>query len=230
GASLLVTRGQLNLAHREGHDRVIPLVPGEPFTVRVALDSVCHRFPAGSRLRVAVSPTYWPLAWPSPEAVTLGIVTGASSITLPVHDAATAPAPPMLCPPEEPPAYPMTDLVPGRGARTITRELGSGRTELRFDWDLGGTKRDERTGTEVTFEADAVFEIVEDDPLSARVVCRNVTALQRQADGWDARSEARTEMSCDAGSFHVEAELRVFDGGQEAYLRSWSFSVPRDGG
>ena len=28
--------------------------------------------PPGSRLRVALSPTYWPLAWPSPEAVTLG--------------------------------------------------------------------------------------------------------------------------------------------------------------
>ena len=69
----------------------------------------------------------------------------------------------------------MTELAPGRGARTITRELGSGRTELRFDWDLGGTNRDEVTGTEITFEADAIFEIVEDDPLSARVVCNNVT-------------------------------------------------------
>ena len=70
----------------------------------------------------------------------------------------------------------MTELVPAHGARTITRELGSGRTELRFDWDLGGTKRDEVTGTEITFEADAVFEIVEDEPLSARVVCTNATA------------------------------------------------------
>jgi hypothetical protein len=198
--------------------------------VRIPLDAIGHRFSAGSRLRVAVSPTYWPLAWPSPAAVTLGIVTGESSIALPVHDAATAPGPPVPCPPEEPPAYPMTDLVPGRGGRAITRVLGSGRTELRFDWDLGGTKRDERTGTEITFEADAVFEIVEDEPLSARVVCRNVTALRRPADGWDARSEARTEMSCDAASFHVESEFRVFDGGREAYVRSWSFSVLRDGG
>ena len=122
---------------------MVPLVPGEPFAVRVPLDAIGHRFSAGSRLRVAVSPTYWPLAWPSPESVTLGVVTGESSISLPLHDAATAPAPPALCPPEEPPDYPMTDLVPAQGARTITRELGSGRTELRFDWDLGGTKRDD---------------------------------------------------------------------------------------
>jgi len=198
--------------------------------VRVPLDSIGHRFSTGSRVRVALSPTYWPLAWPSPEAVMLGVVTGESSVALPLHDADTAPAPPALCPPEEPPAYPMTDLAPALGARTITRDLGSGRTQLRFDWDLGGTKRDERTGTEITFEADADFEIVEDDPLSAHVVCRNVTALRRHADGWDGRSEARTEMTCDAGSFHVEAELRVLDGGRETYVRSWSFSVPRDGG
>jgi hypothetical protein len=162
--------------------------------------------------------------------VTLGLVTGESSLALPLRDAAAAPPAPALCPPEEPPAYPMTELVPGRGARTITRELGSGRSELRFDWDLGGTNRDDVTGTEITFEADAVFEIREDDPLSARVVCSNVTALRREADGWDARSETRSEMTCDAGRFLVESQLRVLDGGEEAFVRTWSLEFPREGG
>jgi hypothetical protein len=225
-----VTRAQHNLAHREGHDRIAPLVPGEPFTIRIPLDAIGHRFAAGSRIRVAISPTYWPLAWPSPEPVTLGVVAGESSITLPLHDAATAPAAPALCPPEEPPGYPMTELMPGHGARTITRALGSGRTELRFDWDLGGTNRDDRTGTEITFEADAVYEIQEDDPLSARVVCTNATALKREADGWDGRTETRTEMTCDAGLFHVTSTLRVLDGGEETFTRTWSFEIPREGG
>jgi putative CocE/NonD family hydrolase len=230
GASLLVTRGQLNLTHREGHDRVVPLVPGEPFTVRVPLDAIGHSFAAGSRLRVALSPTYWPLAWPSPEVVTLGVVTAESSIALPRRDAATAPAAPELCPPEEPPAYPMTELMPGHGARTITRELGSGRTELRFDWDLGGTNRDDVTGTEITFEADAVYEIVEDQPLSARVVCTNATALHRASDGWDGRSETRTEMTCDALRFLIESHLRVLEHGEETFARTWTFEIPREGG
>jgi len=124
----------------------------------------------------------------------------------------------------------MTELVATPGARTITRGLGSGRTELRFDWDLGGTNRDDATGTEITFEADAVYEIVEDDPLSARVVCTNATAVRRPADGWDGRSETRTEMTCDAGRFVVESSLRVFDAGEETFSRRWSFEVPRAGG
>ncbi len=124
----------------------------------------------------------------------------------------------------------MTEIAPGHGARSIVRELGSGRTELRFDWDLGGTNRDEVTGTEITFEADAIFEIVEDQPLSARVVCTNATALRRESDGWDGRSETRTEMTCDAGRFLIESQLRVLDGGEETYTRSWSFEIPREGG
>jgi len=230
GASLLVTRGQLNLTHREGHDRVVPLVPGEPVAVNVPLDAIGHRFAPGSRLRVAISPTYWPLAWPSPAPVTLGVVAGESSITLPLHDAGAAPAAPALCPPEEPPGYPVTEIEPGHGARTITRGLGSGRTELRFDWDLGGTNRDERTGTVIRFAADAVYEIVEDAPLSARVVCTNATALERPADGWDGRSETRTEMTCDAERFLVSSTLRVFDAGEETFARTWSFAIPRAGG
>ena len=230
GASLMVTRGQLNLTHRGGHDRAVPLVPGEHVSVQVPLDAIAHRLSPGSRLRVAISPTYWPLAWPSPEAVTLGVVTSERTIALPLHDSAAAPAAPELCPPEEPPEYPMTEVVPGHGARTILRELGSGRTELRFDWDLGGTNRDDVTGTEITFEADAIFEIVEDDPLSARVVCTNATALKRESDGWDGRSETRTEMTCDAERFLVESHLRVLDGGAETYTRTWSFEIPREGG
>jgi uncharacterized protein len=230
GASLLVTRGQLNLTHREGHDRAVPLTPGEAVAVRIPLDAIAHRFAAGSRLRVAVSPTYWPLAWPSPEPVTLGVVAGVSTIALPLRDAVTAPDPPALCAPEEPPAYPMTELVPGHGARTITRELGSGRSSLRFDWDLGGTSRDELTGTEITFEADAIFEILDDDPLSARVVCTNATALRRERDGWDARSETRSEMTCDAGRFLLSSQLRVLAGGEEAFVRTWELEFPREGG
>ncbi len=76
GRSLLVSRGLLNLTHREGHDRVVPLIPGEPVTVSFPLDFGGHRFPVGHRVRLSLSPTYWPFAWPSPEPVTLDVALG----------------------------------------------------------------------------------------------------------------------------------------------------------
>ena len=47
GASLLVTRGQLNLCHRRSHAEPEPLVPGEEVEVSVQLDAIGHRFAAG---------------------------------------------------------------------------------------------------------------------------------------------------------------------------------------
>ena len=52
----------------------------------VRLDAIAYALPAGHRWRVAVSPTYWPWVWPSPEPVTLSLFTGgASRLTLPVR-------------------------------------------------------------------------------------------------------------------------------------------------
>ena len=67
GCSKLVTRQLLNLTHRDGHEALRPLVPGERYTVTVQLDSIAHAFAPGHRLRVAVSTDYWPWAGPRPS-------------------------------------------------------------------------------------------------------------------------------------------------------------------
>ena len=85
GVSTLITRGQLNLTHRDGHETPRPLVPGERTRASVRLDAIGRAIPPGHRLRVSVSPTGWPRAWPSPEPVTLTVVAGASYLELPVR-------------------------------------------------------------------------------------------------------------------------------------------------
>ena len=76
GESLLVTRGLLNLTHRDSHEHIEPLEPGRRYDVRVRLDAIAHVVPAGHALRVSVSTVYWPWAWPSPEPVTLTLHGG----------------------------------------------------------------------------------------------------------------------------------------------------------
>ena len=49
GESLLVTRDLFNLTHRAGHDRAVPLVPGEAVTAEFPLKVIAHRFDAGHR-------------------------------------------------------------------------------------------------------------------------------------------------------------------------------------
>src|SRR5205085_10260253 len=84
GSSTLVARGLLNLSRREGHDRTVPMPLNEPVVVRVPLQSTAYAIPPEHRIRLAVSNTYWPMAWPAPEASTLTVVCGGRSVlTLP---------------------------------------------------------------------------------------------------------------------------------------------------
>ena len=85
GSSTLVTRGLLNLTHRESDEWPAPLPPGEPVAVALALNAIAHSFPPGHRLRLAISPTYWPWAWPSPVTATLTLRLEGSSLELPVR-------------------------------------------------------------------------------------------------------------------------------------------------
>ena len=84
--SLRVTRGFLNLTHRDTHEHPEPLEPGRRYKVAFRLNAIGHAFRAGHRIRVSLSPSYWPLIWPSPEPVTLTVHAGAaSSIAFPVR-------------------------------------------------------------------------------------------------------------------------------------------------
>ena len=85
GETTLVTYGVLNLTHRESHAHPEPLEPGLRYRVRVQLNDVAHAFPQGHRIRLALSNAWWPTIWPSPEPVTLTLVTSASSLVLPIR-------------------------------------------------------------------------------------------------------------------------------------------------
>src|SRR5262249_44575495 len=85
GESTRVTYAVLNLTHKESHETPASLEPGKRYRVRIPLRDRAHAFKRGSRLRIAISTTYWPMVWPSPEPVTLTVYAGESELELPVR-------------------------------------------------------------------------------------------------------------------------------------------------
>ncbi len=85
GKSWLVSYGLKNLTHRDSDADPQPLVPGAFYDVEFPLFMVGHRFAKGSRIRVAISENLWPLAWPSPEIVTLSLALDHCRLDLPVR-------------------------------------------------------------------------------------------------------------------------------------------------
>src|SRR6202043_2571023 len=96
GKSWNVTYGVLNLTHRDGHEKPSPLVPGKQYEVEIPCYFVTHRFKKGSRIRVALTESLWPMLWPSPRPVSLQIATGESRLLLPVRPAEAIEDPPPM--------------------------------------------------------------------------------------------------------------------------------------
>ena len=225
-SSSLIARGVLNLTHRDGHDRAVALVPGEPVTVRVSMQSTAYAVPAGHVLRLAVSPAYWPWAWPSPEPVTLTVTGG--RLELPVRrpspgDAALRPFDVPECAPE----LAEETLASGPTGRSVTRDLATGAAEATFDWiDSRSLLRD--SATELGERNVVRYRLVEGDPLSAEAACEVGVELARGE--WRTRVEVRSRMTCDRDRFLVTTELDAYEGASRSFARSWTHEIARDGG
>jgi predicted acyl esterase len=221
GASTLVARGLLNLCHREGSETPEPVEPGHRMTVSIPLDAAAYAFRPGHRLRLAVSPTYWPWAWPSPEPVTLTVFSGGSSrLDLPVrlpHDA-EARIMPFARAPE-------LNGVSGSSSRTVSHDARSGRRTIVLD-RIRGRRRAREDGLEVEGSQKDTFSIVEGNPLSAAVECQRTMSMWR--DGWSARVETRSTMSADAEVFRLTNRVEAFENGERIFAGERSFRVPRD--
>jgi len=229
GESLLVTRDLFNLTHREGHDRAVPLVPGEAVTVEFPLKIIAHRFDAGHRIRLSVSTTYWPWMWPHPEPVTLGMSCGADSfVDLPVRepraeDDDLAP----FGPPERPAGLETEVLARRPTQRTIRHNLADGSAEVIFDWDIGGNFRLVDAGIEADGSNVTSYKITAGQPLSAEV-CTEQSASLRSAHH-DVTVAATGRMTAGPATFLVTLGLDARENGYRAHSRRWCLEFPRNG-
>ena len=73
GTSALVSRGVLNLTHRESHAAPKPLEPGAPTPIELELELTSWIFEPGHRVRLALAGSDWPNTWPPPQAGSLGV-------------------------------------------------------------------------------------------------------------------------------------------------------------
>jgi uncharacterized protein len=224
GASTLITRGLKNLAHRTGDAEPEPLVPGQRYRVDVPLNAIGYQVPAGHRLRLAISPTYWPWAWPAPRRVTLSVFTEGSELELPVWTGAGEHVPPAhFAAPERAP-MPEHEPLGGGSGREVRRDVATGAVDVIAVADDGHRLLDD--GLEYRENEQDVYHIVEGDPLSARVACERTFSVGRGQ--WRVTVRTVSTMSATASSFQVTNALDAYEGDDRVLTRTWNAEVPRD--
>ncbi|MDA0785573.1 MAG: CocE/NonD family hydrolase [Proteobacteria bacterium] len=232
GASTRVTYGLLNLTHRDCHAVPEALVPGRSYQVRVPLNDIAHRFPAGHQIRVAISTSYWPIAWPAPENATLTLQTSDSILDLPIRpDRAEDTSLRAFDAPERGPGDDTVQVRPMRHIRELGRNLTTNELlhTLRNDGgEIGGASlaRIEAIDLEVGRRMERRFRIGESDPLTARGDIVQDFMLRRP--GWQVRVQVRVRLHSNAGNFLFNANLEAYENDDLVFSRHWDLTIPRD--
>ena len=223
GSSRLVTRGLLNLTHRAGSTDPQPLEPGRSEQIRIPLEAIAYAFPAGHRIRVAVSSSYWPWAWPSPRRAGLTLFTGpVSRFELPVRPQGKRDgAPTGLLPP------PVLGEINGGSIRRLVHDGDPGPARFTLEVERTRGRRHVPPGTlEIEGAQTDVYRIEDGDPLSAEVECRRRMGMMR--NGWSAHVETSSSMTADTETFLLVHQVDAYENGELVFSRARTFAVPRD--
>lgn len=235
GRATRVSYGLLNLTHRGGGDERVredenaptPLEPGRRYRVELTLNCMAQSFPAGHRIRVSLSSSYWPLAWPPPTSTRLMVHTGSSRLILPVRPTGdpdeVAPRP--FAEPEGSAPRAATLQRPGTDSWQVSRDLVDYSSTLEIVKD-GGRVRFEDIDLDVARRVVERYTSVADDFTSPRGDVEWSMTFSR--GGWEARTVTRTVMTCTPTDFEVFAQLDAYEGERRTFSRNWQETFPRD--
>jgi uncharacterized protein len=213
GTSALVSRGSLDLTHRNGHTRPITLTPGVVYDVTVELDACAYSFDAGQRIRLTLAGADWPNTAAPSAPVTVTVHGG--FLRLPVWVGPSPYAPP--------------ELVAGENS---TGEDGSAVT-----WRVERDVLDRRTSCVIDHGSTSrALHGTSTERYRGRVSVDNRSFVQTaHAEArfdlhWPQASvstDATLDLEVDQSSYDVTISLSASDGDDLVHTRRWHRVIPR---
>ncbi len=219
------TYGLLNLTHRDGSGTPRPLEPGRFYRVRLKLNDMAQLFPRHHRLRLSVSTSYWPLAWPPPEPVRLTLDTESSRLHLPVGSPREEDDRLRFEAPESAPPLDVEPIELGQHSWRVTRDLGTDHSTLEVVND-DGVFRIEAVDLEMQRKAVEWYSYDGDDFSSVKGETLWRWGLRRE--GWSVRTVTRAELTSDAEYFYIHAQLDAFEANKRVFSENWDLAIERD--
>lgn len=223
GAATRVSYGLLNATHHESHEHPDALEPGRVYTFEIPFKHVAQTFRTDHRIRLSVSTSYFPIAWPAPHPVRMTVRPARSQLLLPIRtdNRRVVPA---FGPPRAAAPLAMTFETPPRSSWTVSEDQATGRITVEIRDHEGGAHIDAH---EFFHSADGWerYSILPDDPTSA---CGEVvwTHEMRRKD-WFVKTVTETRLVGDTTDFHIDARLRAWNGENLVRSLEWKLTVPR---
>jgi hypothetical protein len=224
GAAALVTKGILNLTHRESHEMPSSIAPGQIYEVTIPLDATSWLFEPDHAIRFSVAGADFPNSWPSPKPYVGTIYYGgqhASALLLP----AVNPQEPVLPEPQLQPPTPFEPTVqsqPEKATWRVARDHIVGTTEV-YMRTAGRTRLND--SMEIEGERNVTCLVSEHNPAQA-----SVRGLSRTTLYWPDRTietRARGQIESTTDTFNVTIQLEITMDGLPHFSKRWVRTFPR---
>ncbi len=226
GRATRVTYGILNLTHRDSDLEPTYLEPGKKYTVRLKLNHIAQSFPQGNLLRLALSTSYWPLAWPAPEPARLTIYPDECRLILPERqlqpqDEQTRD---LGKPGQENPTD-TTLIRPASREWLVIRNLAKNEVTLQVtNHDPIITLNDIDWTIQKDVDEKYSYQTYNYDTLRSEV-----QSLREFTRGdWSVRTRTRTVLTSTKTHFIIRATLDAYEGDVRVFSKSWNERIVRD--
>ena len=221
-----VTGAAMNGAQRESASDPKDLEPNKTYPLDVEMHLTTWTFPKDHRIRIAVSNALWPMAWPTPTAMTTSLMMGGldgSRLVLPLVPNSIYATPVFSAPePKEERKDIQSAGFPWPGEWKTERDelagktkvLWNGKSEETYPWG-------KETDTEaLTYEADDNHPEISSMHGEAEIGM----ALKERTLSW----KGHLTLTSDAKNFYYKYVRELYQDGKLVKDKTWEETVPRD--
>jgi predicted acyl esterase len=225
GTVTQITGAGINSAQRESTVEPHALEPGKFYALDITMHLTSWVFPAGHRIRLAISNALWPMVLPTPYSMTTSLELGSngSRLTLPVVPVQGAAAP-AFQPPQ--PSEERKDITsvgyPWPGEWTLERDEANqkatvhwkGKSETNYPW-----------GKETDYES-LVYNVDDAHPGTSAVhgEAESIFVLK----GRELRWRGHLTVTTDQKNFYYKYTRELLKDGQTVKQKTWQETIPRD--
>ena len=226
GRSTRVTYGVLNLTHRDSDQHPEELEPGKIYTIKMKLNHIAQCFPKGHQIRLSLSTSYWPLAWPPPEPVRLTIYPAKSEIILPVRKSNPGDNQLQdLGTPDLKEAMAFTIVRPAHKEWEVIHNLRTNKVTLNVvNNDAKITLPHINWTIEKNVEETYSYQNNNYNTLRAEVVSER----RFERDDWSAYTRTSTILTSTITHFVIRATLDAYEGDARIFSKTWDERIKRD--
>lgn len=211
GTVARITFGLHRLKRPEG------VAPGEMYEIDLPIKSVAHQFAQGSRLRLALSTSYWPMVWPEAGNDAIRLAPGSLKLDLPGMPTEAHRDLPDFAPAIHAMPVPSRVIKAGGVSRDVHWNLASGAVALASQ---SAPSTYEIDALRITSSGAQDYSVLPHDGGSAKARFQFCETYQR--NDWCVHIETDTRVMRRGAALVLTSRFTAKEGEQKVFSRDWT--------